>query len=67
MRRVMLVWIAVLLGLLSVTDATVAYRTAVHQIRDTRDRALGRIAAGYLRSLRGKRARIRERRETPAR
>lgn len=51
-RRFMVVWIAVLLSLLTLTDGTLGYRAAVNNIRDTRDRALGRVAAGYLRALR---------------
>ncbi len=51
-RGFMTVAIALLLALLAITDGALAYRQAARQLGDSRDRALGRIAAGYLRSLR---------------
>jgi two-component system sensor histidine kinase TctE len=51
-RGFMTVAIALLLALLAITDGALAYHQAVRQLGDGRDRALGRIAAGYLRSLR---------------
>lgn len=48
----MLVGIALVLGLLSLTDGAIDHSSSVRHMVDMRDRALSRIAAGYLRSLR---------------
>jgi len=47
-----MVAITLVLAILSVTDGAIDYRSAVSHMHDQRDRALGRIAASYLRSLR---------------
>jgi signal transduction histidine kinase len=52
MRRFMGLWISGLLCLFALTDGWIAHERAVKNLLDTRDRALARIASGYLRSLR---------------
>jgi two-component system sensor histidine kinase TctE len=51
-RRFIFLGMAATLCALSLTDAVLDYRRAVEQMTTQRDRMLGRIAAGYLRSLR---------------
>jgi len=51
-RRFMLVAIALALAAVGLAISVFEYQAATAQLRETRDRALGRIAAGYLRSLR---------------
>ena len=52
MQRFMLGTLALLLALLSLADGLIEYRRSSHELARTRDRALGRVAAGYLRALR---------------
>ncbi len=52
MQRFMLGALALLLALLSLADGAIEYRQSGHELARVRDRALGRIAAGYLRALR---------------
>ena len=51
-RRFAALWMATLLALLSVLDFALSYPRAAHEQSMARDKALARVAAGYLRSLR---------------
>src|SRR5437868_11750026 len=52
MRRFMGLWISALLVLILGADGWVTHQHALKNLRDAHDRALARIASGYLRSLR---------------
>jgi signal transduction histidine kinase len=52
MRRFILVAVALVLGVLTLLDAGIEYRQASSHAAEQRDRALGRVASGYVRALR---------------
>jgi signal transduction histidine kinase len=54
MRRALAIYLVVIFGLLSVLDLALEYPGAARAMDEARDRALIRVAAGYLRSLRAK-------------
>jgi signal transduction histidine kinase len=51
-RRFMGLWISLALGLVALADGWLTHRDAVHELHEAHDRALVRVAAGYLRALR---------------